>query len=165
MLVSLICTMTTFSKWSILAISLVSIVQATPLSTNPLYAPSFRSSISLAPLEVSEHPHGTLNNSYIVMLKNDLPPSLKDNHLNFLQAAHEADPIVAEGAGIRQIYDGHINGYSGLFSPRVVEQLRAMPEVAYIEQDQIVHTMDVQKSAPWVRPLNCISGSCECLRG
>lgn len=25
-----------------------------------------------------------------------------------------------------------------------------MPEVAYVEQDQIVRTMDVQNSAPWV---------------
>jgi len=141
--------MTMLSRWSIVAISLVSIVQAIPLSTNPLYAPSDRSSLTLAPLEVSEHPHGTLNNSYIVMLKNDLAPSLKNNHFNFLQAAHEADPIVAEVSVIQQIYDGHINGYSGVFSQRVVEQLRAMPEVAYIEQDQIVHTMDVQKSAPW----------------
>jgi cerevisin len=142
--------MTTLAKWSIVAISLVSVVQATPLSTNPLHAPSYRSPLTLAPLEVSDHPHGTLNNSYIVMLKNDLPPSLKANHFNFLQAAHEADPLLSEASGIQQVYDGHISGYAGLFSPRVVEQLRAMPEVAYIEQDQIVRTMDVQKSAPWV---------------
>ena len=92
------------------------------------------------------------------MLKHDLAPSLRDNHFNFLQAAHEADPLLAEESGIQQIYDGHINGYAGRFSQSVVEQLRTMPEVAYIEQDQIVHTMDVQRSAPWVGLSNCISG-------
>lgn len=141
--------MTSLSKWSVVAISLLTFVHATPLSTNPLYSPSYRSTLSLAPLEVSHHPHGTLNNSYIVVLKNDLPPSLKDNHFNFLQAAHDADPLLAEASGIQQVYDGHISGYSGRFSQGVVEQLRAMPEVAYIEQDQIVRTMEVQKSAPW----------------
>jgi len=142
--------MTSLCKWSLLTISLLSVVQATPLSTNPISSPSLRSPLSLAPLEVSHHPHGTINNSYIVILKDDLPPSLKDNHFNFLQAAHDADPLLSDDSGIQQVYDGHISGYAGRFSPRVIEQLRAMPEVAYIEQDQIVHTMDVQNGAPWV---------------
>ncbi|RDB25302.1 Subtilisin-like serine protease pepC [Hypsizygus marmoreus] len=141
--------MTTFAKWSLVAITLVSSATATPLSTPPHHAPSYDSPLTLAPLVVSEHPHGTLNNSYIVMLKHDLPPSLKTNHFNFLQMAHNADPLAAEGSGIQQVYDGHINGYAGRFSEKVVEQLRALPEVAYVEQDQIVRTMDIQKSAPW----------------
>lgn len=87
------------------------------------------------------------------MLKRDLPASLKANHFNFLQMAHSEDPLIAEDSGIQQVYDGHINGYAGRFTDRVVEQLRAMPEVAYVEQDQIVHTTDVQRSAPWVSHL------------
>jgi cerevisin len=141
--------MASLCKWSLVAISLVSIVQATPLSTNPHYSPSFRSGLSLAPLEESHHPHGTLNDSYIVVLKKHLAPSHLANHLNFLQAAHNADPLQSENAGVRHVYD-HFNGYSGRFTPQVVEQLRAMPEVDYIEKDQIVRTMKVQSDAPWV---------------
>lgn len=75
------------------------------------------------------------------------------NHFNFLQMAHEADPLVAEASGIQQVYNGHLNGYAGRFTDGVVEQLRSMPEVDYIEADQVVKTMDLQKSAPWVSHL------------
>ncbi|KAF5375547.1 hypothetical protein D9615_009135 [Tricholomella constricta] len=142
--------MTTFAKWSLVAISLVSSASATPLSTSPHHAPSYNSPLTLAPLVMNDHPHGTLNNSYIVMLKRDLPQSLKANHFNFLQMAHDEDPLLAPNSGIQQVYDGHqISGYAGHFSDAVVQRIRAMPEVAYVEQDQIVRTMAVQKSAPW----------------
>jgi cerevisin len=84
------------------------------------------------------------------MLKQDLPPFLRQNHLRFLQMAHEADPLAADELGIRHVYDGHIKGYAGHFTDGVVEQLRSLPEVDYIERDQVVHTMEVQKGAPWV---------------
>jgi cerevisin len=84
------------------------------------------------------------------MLKDDLPVSLMQNHINFLMAAHNADPLVGDDmAGISQIYEGHINGYAGRFTTNVLDQIRRMPEVAYVEKDQIVRTQDVQKSAPW----------------
>lgn len=86
------------------------------------------------------------------MLRNDLPASLKDNHFNFLQSAHNSDPLDADGSGIQQIYDGHITGYAGRFTEQTIQQVRAMPEVEYVEQDQIVHTTELttQKAAPWV---------------
>ncbi|KAG6910443.1 hypothetical protein DXG01_010798 [Tephrocybe rancida] len=108
------------------------------------------SPLSLAPLVVADHPHGTLNNSYIVMLKQGVSQSLKVNHLNFLEAAHNEHPLHGEESGIKHIYDGHqFSGYAGRFSHSVVQRLRGMPEVAYIEQDQIVRTQEVQKGAPW----------------
>jgi cerevisin len=71
--------------------------------------------------------------------------------MNFLQSAHQADPLVAEDAlaGVQHLYEGHLNGYAGRFTEAVVEQIRYMPEVAYVEKDQIVRISDVQKSAPW----------------
>jgi len=68
-----------------------------------------------------------------------------------LQQLHSADPLIADGSGIKQVYEGHIHGYAGRFTERVLEQLRLRPEVAYVERDQIVKTMyvDTQKSAPW----------------
>lgn len=150
--------MTTLTKWSLVAISLVSVAYASPLSTSPHFSPSYRTSLSLAPLVVTEHPHGTLNDSYIVIFKNDILPSLKENHFNFLQAAHEADPLLSDNSGIQQVYDGHINGYAGRFTSQVIDQLRTMPEVAYVEQDQIVRTMALQKNAPWVSLRDSTSG-------
>jgi cerevisin len=75
------------------------------------------------------------------------------NHLNFLTMVHESDKLQLEDgleSGIRHVYDGHIKGYSGMFTDGVVERIRELPEVDYVERDQIVHTTEVQKSAPWV---------------
>jgi len=89
----------------------------------------------------------TLNDSTSSSLRRTWPFSL-GQPLELLQAAHNADPLQSENAGVRHVYD-HFNGYSGRFTPQVVEQLRAMPEVDYIEKDQIVRTMKVQSGAPW----------------
>ncbi|KAG6885037.1 hypothetical protein C0993_006364 [Termitomyces sp. T159_Od127] len=142
--------MTTFAKWSFLAITIASSASATPLSTFPHHSPSINTPLALAPLIVAEHPHVTLNNSYIVRLKQGASQALIANHLNFLQAVHSADPLHGEESGLRHVYDSHkFYGYSGHFSDGVVQQLRAMPEVAYVEQDQVVRTQETQKSAPW----------------
>ncbi|RXW25649.1 hypothetical protein EST38_g223 [Candolleomyces aberdarensis] len=141
--------MSPFLDWVLVAVSCASVVLATPLST-PHVLPQ-RSAVGFAPLIASEHPHGTVNNSYIIMLKDDVHPDVKFNHLNFLQTLHQADPLIGDVSGIQQVYDGHINGYAGRFTEGVLDQLRARPEVAYIEKDQIVRTTEfrTQKSAPW----------------
>ncbi|KAG6849397.1 hypothetical protein H0H93_008754 [Arthromyces matolae] len=113
--------------------------------------PSINSPLSLAPLLHADHPHGTLNNSYIVKLRPGASQALIANHFNFLETAHAADPLDVDESGIRHIYDSAaFLGYSGRFSDGVVEQIRMMPDmVEYIELDQIVRTQDVQKNAPW----------------
>ena len=138
---------------SLLSLALAASSLATPLSTNYRYDIHQGSSLSIAPLHTAEHeaPHGLVNNSYIVMLKKDLPLAALDNHYNFLQSAHAEDPHLGDNSGIRHIYDGHIKGYAGMFTDRVLQRIREMPEVDYVERDQIVKTQGVQKSAPWVR--------------
>jgi cerevisin len=86
------------------------------------------------------------------MFKQDLASDMRENHFNFLQTAHSSDPFVADDglhSGIRHVYD-HIGGYSGSFTDNVLDQIRSMPEVEYVERDQIVKTMEVQRFAPWV---------------
>ncbi|KDQ56403.1 hypothetical protein JAAARDRAFT_179929 [Jaapia argillacea MUCL 33604] len=144
---------------TILAVSLASTGYASPLSTSHYDTSRDRASFVPAPLMQSFHPHGTINNSYIVMMKHDLPSALMQNHLNFLQSAHANDPLLVGGeSGLSHVYDGHIKGYAGKFSEATVEAIRGMPEVAYVELDQVVRTMDIgpvgekmetQKSAPW----------------
>lgn len=142
---------------TLLVASLVSSALASPLSTSP-YASQRRPYLGVAPLVEVEHIHGTINNSYIVVLKDDVSPLLMQNHLNFLQSAHQSDALLDDGvaSGLRHVYDTHIKGYAGQFTNGVLDQIREMPEVDFIERDQIVHTTDdvspvgTQKGAPWV---------------
>ena len=132
---------------------LVTSVIATPLST-PHDIPTQRSPLALAPFHSlqAEQPDKVLNNSYIIMLKDDIHTSAVDNHFNFLQVVHEEDPLLADGpVGVSQVYDGHLKGYAGRFTDAVIQRIREMPEVAYVEQDSIVHALDTQRFAPWVR--------------
>ena len=134
-----------------LSIFIVSVV-ATP-SPAPHDIPGQRSPLALAPFHTlqAEHQDQVINNSYIVVLKDDLPTSAVDNHFNFLQAIHEEDPLIADGpVGISQIYDSYLKGYAGRFTDAVVQQIRGMPEVSFVEQDSIVHAFETQFSAPWV---------------
>lgn len=140
----------------------VSLASATPLST--YHAETRRvAGITLAPLVAAEHPHGTVNNSYIVMLKEGIAPALMTNHMNFLDTVHSTDPLADALGGLTHLYDGHVKGYAGKFSSSTVDQIRMMPEVQYVEHDQVVRTLEVeryggfeaekhstQKGAPWV---------------
>ena len=141
--------MSSLLQWSLVAVSIASSVLSTPLSTS---SNVFISSapLALAPLVAVEHPHGSINNSYIVILKDDLPSTVMETHMSFLQTTHSANPLMDDVSGVQQVYNGHVTGYAGRFTEQVVEQIRRMPEVAYVEKDQIVHTQDTQKSAPWV---------------
>ena len=153
--------MPSFIRSSLCAATLAAVAYASPLSTSHSTERLERSSLQVAPFHVAEQK--PIDNSYIIMLKPDLHPALLENHLNFLQAAHNEDPLLEDLSGVQQVYDGHVKGYSGRFTDRLVQQLRTMPEVDYIEQDQLVHTMDIdvgeydlqefdlQKNATWVR--------------
>jgi cerevisin len=138
---------------SFLSLTLAAAALATPLSTSHQYDGYQGSPLYLAPIHTAEHeaPHGLVNDSYIVMLKKDLPLAALDNHYNFVHAAHAEDPHFDDDSGIRHIFDSHIKGYAGKFTDQVLQRIREMPEVDYVERDQIVKTQDVQKFAPWVR--------------
>ncbi|KAG1727652.1 peptidase S8/S53 domain-containing protein [Suillus paluster] len=138
--------MSYLATWSLLAAALAPAVLATPLSTNPYNIPS-RPQLKVAPLIVADHPYGTVNNSYIVVLRDDMPQAVMQNHLNFLQMAHTSDSLLGNGfaEGLRHLYDGHVKGYAGEFTENVIEQ------VDFVEKDQIVRTMEIatQRGSPW----------------
>jgi cerevisin len=145
---------------SLLAASLSATALAVPLVTEPHHAPKLLSTVGLAPLFDSER---AINSSYIVVLKDDAHPSLVQNHLNLLQSqsygAESSGGLLGElTAGVRHVFSHNLNGYAGVFSEEMVEQLRGFPEVEYVERDQVVHTMtETQKSAPWVSVLRYVS--------
>ena len=93
---------------------------------------------TLAPLIAVHHPHGIIKNSYIIMLKPDISSSVLQNHLKFLTAAHKSDPLQLDGdvkSGIHHVFD---RGYTGMFTDGVVDKIKEMPEVDFVEKDQIV---------------------------
>ncbi|KAJ4483794.1 peptidase S8/S53 domain-containing protein [Lentinula aciculospora] len=144
-----------FISSSLLAISLAASAYTSPLSTNYHNAPAQRSSFIPAPLIDENHIHGTINNSYIVKFRDGSSPALVANHYNFLQMKHDENPLVAEDSGLQHVYEF---GYAGYFHDDVIDQVRALPEVEYVERDQVVRISDEvlinpetarQKSAPW----------------
>ncbi|KAI0294908.1 peptidase S8/S53 domain-containing protein [Multifurca ochricompacta] len=134
-----------------LSLSLAASTWATPFSTNYNYDTRKDSLFVLAPLLTAAHeaPYGLVNNSYIVMFKKDLSPVAMNNHFNFLQSAHSEDPLLERDNGIRHVFDSHIKGYAGKFTENVIDKIREMPEVDYVERDQIVSTQHIQEPAPW----------------
>ncbi|KAG2158565.1 peptidase S8/S53 domain-containing protein [Suillus bovinus] len=140
------------ATWSLLAAALAPAVLAIPLSINPYNDPS-RPQLKVAPLIATEHPYGTVNNSYIVILRDDLPQDVVQNHFNFLQMAHASDSLLGDefAKGVRHFYEGPVKGYAGEFTENVIDQVRRMPEVEFVEKDQIVHTtrINTQKDSPW----------------
>lgn len=57
-----------FTRYATVAVVVAATACATPLSTSPIYS-SRRTGFAVAPLIAAEHPHGSVNNSYIVMFK------------------------------------------------------------------------------------------------
>lgn len=144
-----------FSLSSLTLLAVASLSLATPLSTSP-YDPSQRypDAFSVAPLHVPRvQSHELLNNSYIVMFKDNVPFNAFDAHFNFLNDAHSQDPLEGEESGLKHVWDSHVKGYAGHFTKDVIDMIRRQPEVAYVEHDQMVYALDLdtQKNAPWVR--------------
>jgi subtilisin family serine protease len=79
---------------------------------------------------------------YLVVFKSDRL-SATAVHDKALQA--EADL----GATVFYVYDSAVAGYAAELSTQAVQKLRKDPDVAYIEQDQIVTLADAQGNPPW----------------
>ncbi|KAK9763266.1 proteinase B [Basidiobolus ranarum] len=92
-------------------------------------------------------------NSYIVVLKDTSRDSLLNHQAwltSFLQVANVNSQSDVEVNQIKHIYDADgFRGYAGRFQSEVVERIREMDDVAYIEADSMVYISDLQKNAPW----------------
>lgn len=148
---------------------------ANPLPPNAL-AGAIPSNFVLAPLYTPPAPPATasaaglaedshlVKDSYLIVLKDDLAPHhIQDHHLA-VEALHHADSrlraLKDEVAGALEgvVHKFHVNkksrtglkGYSGKFSDSVVDAIRAMPHVKYVERDSIVWASEVERGAPWV---------------
>lgn len=106
----------------------------------PWYYVPTRTHLSVAPLHAGDHPHGTIDNSYIVAFREDVFPALMGNYLNFLQMARASDSLRGDTVvdSLRHVCEGGLERYVGKFTEGVVGQIPRMPEVNLAEKNQVV---------------------------
>ncbi|EIW71266.1 cerevisin [Tremella mesenterica] len=121
-------------------------VFATPISADP----------GLAPLSASPDAQH-IDDSYIVVFKKGIDVDQIALHLNVVEGWHYASPLYAftsdgdvDTGGINHVYvpsTEHFNyaGYAGKFSPETIDSIRSAPEVAYVERDQVMHTLEIPR--------------------
>jgi subtilisin family serine protease len=79
--------------------------------------------------------------SYIVTLK---------SNVGFKATASQGKSLISEyGGKVKRTYTSALNGYSATLTSTEAKQLAADPEVASVEQDQVVHALGTETSAPW----------------
>lgn len=129
-----------------LLLALVAPVLASPVDND--YVSPF-----MAPLYIPPAPaHDLINNSYIVMFRDDVLSSVFTQHMNFLELAKEAKGVSASDVQLEHMYDSEIaKGYAALLTPEILELIRSRPEVKYVEQVQVMYADDIQNKPPWVR--------------
>lgn len=55
--------------------------------------------------------------------------------------------VAANGGSLRFTYQNGIKGFAGKLPARAVEAIRNNPNVAYVEQDQVMHAVGTQTGA------------------
>ena len=87
-------------------------------------------------------------NNYIVVFKESVPKASVEALKANLVQEHEMSTSSMEGPK-RSFHIGGFKGFSGEFDSKTLKKLRSNPDVAYIQQDGVVHTMGTQENAPW----------------
>lgn len=155
------------------AASPIDAVRATTLA--PLYTPPppvVDSAAAAAAFDTNSH---IIRDSYIVVLHDHLEEDAVQEHHAHVHALHARHAHDASANTAAAVYEGirhtfhvggkkhrsshhherrapkQLKGYSGHFAEQLVDQIRALEGVKYVERDSIVHTRDVENGAPWVR--------------
>ncbi|CAO3587014.1 unnamed protein product [Absidia cylindrospora] len=113
---------------------------------------------NLAPLYIPSETE-SVQDSYIVVLKNHLNERHLENHAAWItELVSQTQPLPHASwldpshsvHGINHIYDSAgLKGYAGKFSSDIIDHIRSSDDVLYVEQDSIVYTNELQRSAPW----------------
>jgi hypothetical protein len=99
-------------------------------------APSATKRSSPAPLLVPRNAE-LIEGKYIVKMKDDLVAATVNGLVSTLSSAAD------------YTYSRKFNGFAGSLSEKEIDDLRADPNVEYIEQDAKVVMYDTQQNAPW----------------
>lgn len=166
--------------WSAATVSaspIDSLVRQTTLA--PLYTPPPPQSDSDHASELVTNDH-VIRDSYIVVLDDSLDQddiAQHHAHVQALHARHQSSLVDDVYRGIKHTFhvggkrEQHhlspreatasavnaagprrkqLKGYSGHFPEQLVDEIRALKGVKYVERDTIVKTQDVENGAPWV---------------
>jgi len=96
-----------------------------------------------SPLLAISRTANSIPDRFIITLKNGVSHS---THISSLQKKIASSP-----SNITHEFD-IINGYAGHFSPEDLEELRAHPDIASIEQDSIFHTSATVTQCVYLSP-------------
>lgn len=109
----------------------------------------------------------TIPNSYMVVFKEHVNEAAAQAHFTWAQDVHYESQAYktelrkrSQASFQEELFSGlkhtfnipGLLGYSGHFDDEVIEKVRRHPDVAYIELDSEVHTMEspeVEKNSPW----------------
>ncbi|KAI8854020.1 peptidase S8/S53 domain-containing protein [Chytridium lagenaria] len=118
---------------------------------------------------ILDSPAGTLiPDQYIVVFKNHVSESDIESHENFLMSLVAPQPLVMQSNSedsmqitsvtmkspvpdfdiFRRYLLSEFKGYAAKMPRKLAQALAKLPEVAYVEQDQVVRIMDVQPNPP-----------------
>lgn len=101
--------------------------------------------LSAAPVAANYIP-----NKYIVVLKHHLSSKEVLAHMEWISKTLR-DTLEDEAAQLLSFLIDSFNGYLAYMPPAMVELVKKLPVVAFVEQDSVMHVneFDVQKDAPW----------------
>ncbi|CAE6458303.1 unnamed protein product [Rhizoctonia solani] len=140
-----------------ITVAVAAILLAVPALGGPLGTstePLIRSNVGLNLAPIVSHPsaeHAIIPNQYIVVLKPEATLDDLNAHATAVQSHDEMNPLI-------HIFDGGLKGVAGKFTNATLDKIRAMPEVLYVERDQVLSAIRgpaikrdivVQRGAPW----------------
>ncbi|KAI8974446.1 peptidase S8/S53 domain-containing protein [Pilobolus umbonatus] len=136
----------------------LSLIASALLVASAVHAKPLNNKQEIAPLYVS--PEGeTINDSYIVILKNNLHSRDIQEHAAWINTLAKTenddyfmnylDPHVTQ-AGVHHVYDTpQVKGYAGKFDNNILEAIRQSEDVEFVERDSMVYANELQRNAPW----------------
>ncbi|KAI0143441.1 peptidase S8/S53 domain-containing protein [Xylariaceae sp. FL1272] len=97
-----------------------------------------------APTEKAAHGRKVIPNKYIVTLKSGISTADFEKHVSWARDIHANSLNRRNFAGVEKTYNIHnFNAYSVEMDDELVEQLKAHPEVADVEEDQVFYLQDM----------------------
>jgi len=146
-----------------ITVAVAAVLLAVPALGSPLSTstePLIRGNVGLNLAPIVSHPtaeQAIIPNQYIVVLKPEATLDDLNEHAASIQAHDQTNPLT-DGSGLLHIFDGALKGVAGKFTDETLDRIRAMPQVEYVERDQVVYAIhepvdeshaETQRGAPW----------------
>ncbi|KAJ9079341.1 proteinase B [Entomophthora muscae] len=90
-----------------------------------------------------------IQSGYIVTLKSSTEGNALEDHIERVCSLFGSDQHSSGKNKIKYEYRKVLLGYSAEFTDDVLAKVKAMPEVAAVEKDQLIESSDVQENSPW----------------